>query len=215
MKIGIIGSGIVGQVLATAFLKENHEVMLGTRDTSKDEVVKWKDENGNGLIGSFSETAAFGEMIVLAVAGKIVEEAIRLAGIDNFNGKTVIDPTNPIAALPPVNGVLQYFTGPNESLTEKIQALLPAANVVKAFSCVGNAIMYKPNYNGTRPTMFICGNNDDAKQKVKKILDSFGWEIADMGRAEAGRAIEPLAMLWCIPGMLNNEWTHAFKLLRQ
>jgi 8-hydroxy-5-deazaflavin:NADPH oxidoreductase len=215
MKTGIIGSGAVGQVLATAFLKEGHEVMLGTRDTSKAEVVKWKTENPKGHTGTFEDTAAFGALLVLATAGPATEGAVKLAGIKNFTGKTVIDATNPIAAAPPVNGVLQYFTGPNESLMEKIQALLPEANLVKAFNSVGNAMMYKPDYKGTRPTMFICGNSDAAKKTVSEVLGSFGWEAADFGKAESARAIEPLAMLWCIRGFNNNQWNHAFKLLQQ
>ncbi len=215
MKAGIIGSGIVGRVLATAFLKEGYEVMLGTRDTTKDEVVKWKTENDGGKTGNFAETAAFGELLVLATGGSVTEAAVQLAGIDNFTGKTVIDATNPIAPAPPVNGVLQYFTGPNESLMEKLQEILPKSNFVKAFNSVGNAMMYKPDYNGIKPTMFICGNNEEAKKTVSDILDSFGWEAIDFGKVESARAIEPLAMLWCIRGFNNNQWTHAFKLLQR
>ena len=166
MKIGIIGSGIVGRVLATAFLKEGNEVMLGTRNTSKPEVVKWKGDNENGGTGTFADTAAFGDFLVLATSGPVTETAVQLAGIKNFNGKTVIDATNPIAAAPPVNGVIQYFTGPNESLMEKLQALVPEANFVKAFNSVGNSMMYEPNYNGIKPTMFICGNNGEAKKRL-------------------------------------------------
>lgn len=215
MKIGIIGSGIVGRVLATAFLKENNEVMLGTRNITKEEVVTWQKENPGGQTGNFKEAALFGELLVLATGGAIVEEAIQLAGKANFTGKTIIDATNPIAEAPPVNGVLQFFTAPNESLMEKIQELIPEANIVKAFNSVGNAQMYKPDFNNILPTMFICGNDEAAKKTITGILTQFGWETADMGKAEAARAIEPLCMLWCIPGMLHNQWTHAFKLLKK
>jgi 8-hydroxy-5-deazaflavin:NADPH oxidoreductase len=215
MKIGIIGSGIVGRVLATAFLQEGNQVTLGTRNTSKEEVVKWQHENTGGRTGSFGETALFGDVIVLATAGTAAEEALHLAGADNFTGKTVIDATNPIAAVPPVNGVLQYFTSPNQSLMERLQQLLPKANFVKAFNSVGNGQMYKPDYEGVKPSMFICGNSESAKKEVAAILTSFGWETEDFGKAESARAIEPLAMLWCIPGMLSNQWTHAFKLLKK
>jgi len=215
MKIGIIGSGIVGRVLGTAFLKEGHEVVLGTRDTSKAEVVKWKNENPKGETGSFEKAASFGDIIVLTTAGSVVGSAIELAGKGNFTGKTVIDTTNPIAAAPPVNAVLQYFTNQNESLLQRIQNLLPEANIVKAFNSVGNAVMYKPDYGNIKPTMFICGNNDTAKKTVTTILESFGWETEDLGKAEAAGAIESLCVLWCIPGFINNEWTHAFKLLRK
>lgn len=214
MKIGIIGSGIVGQVLAKAFASEGHQVTLGTRNTLKEEVIKFKMVNPTINIGSFAETAQFGEVLVLATSGSVTENAIRLAGIDYFSEKVVIDATNPIAAAPPVNGVLQFFTGPNESLMERIQQLIPEAKVVKAFNSVGNAFMYKPNFPGGTPTMFIAGNDDAAKKNVTDILTSFGWETEDMGKAEAARAIEPLCILWCIPGMLRNQWTHAFKLLK-
>lgn len=215
MKIGIIGSGIVGRVLASAFMSEGHEVMLGTRNISKDEVVKWQRENPGGLLGSFQETAQFGEIIVLAVSGLAAEDAITQAGKEHFFEKIVIDPTNPIAAVPPVNGVLKYFTTLEESLMERIQQLIPDAYVVKAFSSVGNAFMYKPQFKGGPPTMFICGNNPAAKKTVTVILSDFGWETEDMGTVEAARAIEPLCILWCIPGFIHNQWQHAFKLLRQ
>jgi predicted dinucleotide-binding enzyme len=214
MKIGIIGSGIVGQVLAKSFLSEGNEVMLGTRNTSKEEVVKWKEQNPSARTGMFDQAAAFGEIIVLATSGLITEDAIKLAGIANFSGKTVIDATNPIAPEPPANGVLKYFTDINESLMERIQNLLPEANVVKAFNSVGNAVMYKPNFKGQIPTMFICGNNVAAKEQVSAILEDFGWEAEDMGTVEAARAIEPLCILWCIPAFLKNDWMHAFKLLK-
>ena len=213
-KIGVLGSGIVGRVLAAAFVKEGYEVMLGTRNPSKEEVVQWKDENQGGKAGFFAETAAFGELLVLAVEGVVAKEVIQLAEYDNFTGKTVIDATNPITKEAPHNGVLRYFTSLNESLMEQLQHLLPQTLFVKAFNSVGNGVMYKPSYKEGRPTMFICGNSDDAKQTVTGILDQFGWETADMGKADSARAIEPLAILWCIPGFLQNEWGHAFKLLK-
>lgn len=215
MKAGILGSGIVGRVLASAFLKEGHEVMLGTRDITKEEVVKWKAENTGAQTGSFTETAAFADVIVLATGGSVTKNAIELAGAANFNGKVVIDATNPIVPAAPENGVLKFFTSLDHSLMEQIQERLPAAHVVKAFSCVGNAFMYKPDFGGIIPTMFICGNDDGAKKTVTEILTSFGWETEDMGKIEAARAIEPLCMLWCIPGITKGQWSHAFKLLKQ
>ncbi len=214
MKIGIIGSGIVGRVLGNAFLSEGHEVMLGTRDTSKEEVVKWKKDNPKGQAGTFEETSAFGELLVLATNGPATQDIIKMAGEKNFSGKVVIDATNPIAAAPPENGVLKYFTSLDDSLMERIQKQLPDAKIVKAFNSVGNAFMYKPNFPGGKPTMFICGNDDAAKKTVTDILTAFGHETEDMGKVEAARAIEPLAILWCIPGFIRNQWTHAFKLLK-
>ena len=96
---------------------------------------------------------------------------------------------------------------------ERLQKEFPEARLVKAFNSVGNSRMVNPNFAGGKPTMFICGNDDAAKKTVTGILDQFGWETADMGKAEAARAIEPLCLLWCIRGFLHDEWKHAFKLL--
>ena len=214
MKAGILGSGAVGQVLARAFYNEGYEVKLGTDHADKEKTVKFKNENPGIQVGSFKETAAFGEILVLAVAGAAVDKVIASAVKSNFANKVVIDTTNPIATAPPVNGVLKYFTGMDESLMEKIQQQLPEAKLVKAFNSVGNAAMYKPVYKEGKPSMFICGNDEAAKKIVAGILAMFGWEIEDMGKVEAARAIEPLCMLWCIPGFLSNQWNHAFKLLK-
>ncbi len=213
MNIGIIGSGEVGRTLGTALLKEGHTGLLGTRNTGKEEVVKWKTTNPGGKTGSFTE-AAEAELIILCVNGLAAEEEIQLAGPSYFKGKTIIDTTNPIAKEPPVNGVLKYFTDTNDSLMEQLQRLLPEAHFVKVFNSVGSDFMYKPKFAGGTPTMFICGNNEAAKTTVTQLLTVFGWETEDMGKAEAARAIEPLCMLWCIPGLLRNQWSHAFKLLK-
>lgn len=216
MKIGILGSGIVGRVLGNALIAEGNEVMLGTRNVGKEEVVKWLEQNAGAKAGSFEDTAGFGELLILATSGDITAEVIKTAGIENFNGKVVIDTTNPIDhTKPPVNGVLPYFTTTDESQMEQLQKLLPAARLVKAFNSVGSGFMYKPDFGDQKPTMFICGNDENAKGTVTKILESFGWETADMGQVEAARAIEPLCILWCIPGILRNQWTHAFKLLKK
>ena len=212
MKVGIIGSGVVAQALGDGFVKHGHEVMLGTREPAK--LADWTAKNPSSTVGSFAETAKFGELVVLAVKGTIASKALRAAGAANLSGKTVIDAVNPIADAPPVNGVLRFFTSLDESLMEQLQREFPEAHFVKAFNSVGSALMVDPKLAAGKPTMFICGNDDSAKKTVSEILDQFGWEAADMGQIEAARAIEPLCMLWCIPGFLRNEWTHAFKLLR-
>ena len=211
MKIGILGSGDVAKSLAAGFLKHGHEAMLGTREPSK--LAGWTAQNPRARTGSFAEAAGFGEMIVLAVKGTAAADVLRAAGAASLAGKTVIDATNPIADEPPVNGVLRFFTNFEESLMEGLQREFTATRFVKAFNSVGNSCMVNPQFQGGKPTMFICGNDEPAKLKVRGILDQFGWETADMGKAEAARAIEPLCMLWCIPGFLRNEWKHAFKLL--
>jgi 8-hydroxy-5-deazaflavin:NADPH oxidoreductase len=211
MKIGILGSGVVAQALAGGFLKHGHEVMLGTRAPAK--LAEWVAKNPKGRIAGFADAAKFAELVVLAVKGTAASDALHLAGVANIAGKPVIDATNPIADAPPVNGVLKYYTSLDESQMERLQREFGNARFVKAFNSVGNAFMVNPQFKGGKPTMFICGNDDAAKKIVSGILDQFGWETADMGKAEAARAIEPLCILWCIPGFLRNDWVHAFKLL--
>lgn len=212
-KIGILGSGPVGQALANGFLKYGHEVLIGTGDATK--LAEWKANAGvKASVGSFADAAIFGDLIVLAVKGTAAKEVIRKAGVSNFAGKTVIDTSNPIADAPAENGVIKFFTGLDESLMEILQKAYPEIHFVKAFNSVGNPFMVNPQFPGGKPTMFICGNDNVAKAEVTAILDQFGWEIEDMGKAEGARAIEPLCMLWCIPGLLRNQWTHAFKLLK-
>ncbi len=211
MKVGILGSGDVAKALAAGFLKYGHTVVMGTRDQAK--LADWLAQQPGGQVGSFSEAAKSGELVVLAVKGSVALEALRAAGAVNLAGKPIIDATNPIADTPPINGVLRFFTNLDESLMERLQREFAEARFVKAFNSVGNALMVNPQFRGGKPTMFICGNDEAAKQIVGGILEQFGWETADMGRAEAARAIEPLCMLWCIPGFLRNQWSHAFKLL--
>ena len=215
MKIGVLGSGDVGKALAGGFLKHNHQVMVGTRDADSAKLADWVAQNPAGRTGDFAEAARFGELVVLAVKGTAALDALRLSGAASFAGKPVIDATNPIADAPPVNGVMSFFTSLDQSLMEQLQSAFPDANFVKAFNSVGNSLMVNPQLPGGKPTMFICGNDEAAKQTVHGILDQFGWETTDMGSVEAARAIEPLCMLWLIPGLLRNEWNHAFKLLRQ
>jgi predicted dinucleotide-binding enzyme len=211
MMVGILGSGGVAKVLAGGFLKHGHEVTVGTRAPAK--LSDWKAANPKGLVDSFAGAAAFGELIVLAVKGDAAADVLRLAGADNLAGKPVMDACNPIKDAPPVNGVLQFFTGPNESLMEQLQNEFAGAHFVKAFNSVGQGLMVNPHFAGGKPTMFICGDHAGAKASVAGVLDEFGWETADMGSSASARAIEPLCMLWCIPGFTNNQWNHAFKLL--
>ena len=211
MKVGVLGSGDVAKTLAAGFVASGHGVMLGTRTATK--LAEWARQNSTVQIGSFADAAKFGEVIALAVKGTAAQAALRAASTLNLAGKTVIDATNPIADEPPINGVLKFFTNLDESSMERLQREFGDANFVKAFNSVGSACMVNPQFKGGKPTMFICGNSDDAKRTVSKILDQFGWDSADMGKAESARAIEPLCMLWCIPGFLRNDWVHAFKLL--
>jgi predicted dinucleotide-binding enzyme len=212
MKIGILGSGDVAKSLARGFLKNGHEVMLGTRTAAK--LGDWQKENSQAKVGSFADAAKFADLAVLAVKGTAALDAVRAADPANLAGKPMIDATNPIADAPPTNGVIKFFTTLDESLLERLQKEFPKVRFVKAFNSVGNAFFVDPKFADGKPTMFICGNDEGAKKTVAGIVERFGWEVADMGAQEAARAIEPLCMLWCITGFLRNDWAHAFKFLK-
>jgi predicted dinucleotide-binding enzyme len=217
-KVGVVGTGTVGTVLSDGFLKHGYEVMRGTRDPKR--LADWKAKAGpRASVGTFAEAAKFGEMVVLAVKGTAAESAVLLCGVPNLAGKTVIDAMNPLADAPPEKGVLRLSTTWGESLMERLQKIAPEARFVKAFSCVGSALMVDPRFREpdgrvVKPTMFVCGNDASAKAEVEKVLARFGWEWEDMGGVEAARAIEPLAVLWCVPGFQKNEWSHAFRWLK-
>jgi 8-hydroxy-5-deazaflavin:NADPH oxidoreductase len=212
MKIGVLGSGVVAQTLSAGLHKHDHQVMMGTRDQAK--LQTWSAEHQDIAIGSFKEAAVYGEVVVLAVKGSAAKDALTLASAENLKDKIVIDATNPIADAPPEQGVLSFFTSFGNSLMEQLQSAFPGVRFVKAFNSVGAFNFIDPVFAEGKPTMFVCGNDEAAKRTVSGLLDQVGWEAADMGSVVAARAIEPLCMLWCIPGFLHNEWTHAFKLLR-
>ena len=210
-RFGVLGSGPVGQTLARGLKKHGHEVRIGTRTTGK--LAAFVKETGIAE-GTFASVAEWADAVILAVSGDGALAALDLAGHANLAGKPVLDTTNPIAKAPPVDGVLSYFTGANESLMERMQAACPDARFVKVFNTVGNALMVDPVLPGGRPSMFICGDDAQARAMTTRLLDQFGWDTEDMGTAVAARAIEPLAVLWCIPGFLKNDWVHAFKVVR-
>ena len=208
---GVLGSGEVGQTLAKGLKDHGYQVRIGSRTPAK--LADYSRQTGIQA-GTFADVARWGEAIVLAVVGTAAEDALAQVGRDALRGKLVIDTTNPITDEPPEQGVLKYFTDLNSSLMERLQRSYPEARFVKAFNCVGSARMVDPDFGGTRPTMFYCGDDADAKATVARVLDQFGWDIEDMGGAIGARAIEPLAMLWCIPGFLRDSWGHALHLLR-
>jgi len=206
-KVGVLGSGSVGQALANGLKDLGYEVTIGNR--SGHAVDSW-----NGAVAKFMDAAEQAELIVLCVKGTVAEELV--AGLTaQLSGKTVIDTTNPISSEPAIDGVLNYFTSYKESLMERLQRVAPEAHFVKAFNSVGYNEMVNPSYASGKPSMFICGNDDKAKKEVSKILDGLGWETEDMGSARAASAIEPLCILWCIPAFRHGQRTHAFKLLKK
>jgi len=211
MKIGILGSGDVGLKLASSFLELEHSVKIGTRSQGK--VAPWVAERGGkASAGSFSEAAAFGDIVMIATLWDGTASAIQMADAKNFAGKVVIDVTNPLDFS---KGAPRLAVGHTDSAGETIQRLLPDARVVKAFNIVGNPHMFRPDFPCGPPTMFICGNDEQAKKTVTEILSAFGWETADIGGIEGSRLLEPLAMLWIVYYFKTNNGNHAFKILRK
>jgi 8-hydroxy-5-deazaflavin:NADPH oxidoreductase len=212
-RIGVIGSATVGQTLAGGLKKHGYDVRIGSRTPEK--LAAFSRESGIQA-GTSADVASWAEGVILAVKGSAAEQAVRDANPANLRGKVVIDTTNPIADAPPEDGVLKFFTSPNDSLMERLQAAFPDLHFVKAFNSVGSALMVNPSFAGGKPTMFYCGNDAAAKGIAAKIIDQLGWEGADMGTAKAARALEPLCQLWCIPGFRENAWTnHAFRLMKR
>ncbi len=209
-RIGIIGSGQVAQALAKGFQKHGYPVHLGTRDPGQ--FAEFTARTGIEAYAS-KVAAAKADQVLIAVKGTAAEEVVRSLKGELAN-KLVIDTVNPIADVPPKDGILVYFTDSSQSLMERLQAIAPSARFVKAFNSVGNALMVDPSFPGGKPTMFIAGSDPAAKASVASILLDFGWEVEDMGLAASARPIEALCQLWCAPGLLRNQWNHAFALLK-
>jgi 8-hydroxy-5-deazaflavin:NADPH oxidoreductase len=214
MKSGVLGTGEVGQKLGSGFVATGHEVKMGSRDSKNQNLTAWIAANGkNASGGTFADAARFGDVIVLSTAWEGTENVIKLAQPQNFRAKHVIDTTNPLVF--PENAPPGLALGWNTSAGETVQRWLPDAKVVKCFNIVGNASMYKPEFPGGPPDMFIAGNDAEAKTTVTAFLKDFGWPAIDIGGIEGARLLEPLAMLWITYGVRTGTWNHAFKLLRK
>jgi predicted dinucleotide-binding enzyme len=211
VRVGVLGSGDVGRVLAGGFIKLGHDVKVGSRDPEK--LREWAEKSGpHASAGTFEEAARFGDLIVLATLGTAAESALKMAGIDNFAGKVVIDATNPLDFS---SGGPKLSIGFDDSLGEQVQRLIPNARVVKAFNTVGNAHMINPDFPGGPPDMFICGNDDDAKKLVAQVCQHWGWGVIDLGTIESSRYLEPMCLVWVLHGVRSGTWNHAFKMLRK
>ncbi len=211
VRVGVLGSGDVGRVLAAGFASLGHEVTIGSRDPEK--LAEWAGATARISTGTFADAARHGDILVLALLGAGTADAIRLAGLDAFDGKVVIDATNPLdfsKGMPPT-----LFVGTTDSLGEQIQRLIPRARVVKAFNTVGNAHMINPQFPGGPPDMFIAGNDDEAKKIVTQICQHFGWGVIDLGGIDASRYLEAMCMTWVLYGIRNGSWNHAFKMLKK
>jgi hypothetical protein len=214
MRVGVLGTGDVGRALGRAFVTLGHDVMIGSRSAANEKAIAWAKETGpKARAGTFADAAEFGELIVLATLGVANEAALRAAGLERLRGKVIIDTTNPLdfsKGMPPGLAV-----SGNDSAGERVQRLVPAAPVVKAFNTIGNAHMFRPSFPGGPPDMFICGNDDGAKQRVAALLKEFGWGVLDLGGIEASRYLEAMCMVWVLHGVRSGSWNHAFKLLRK
>ncbi|MFN0140642.1 MAG: NADPH-dependent F420 reductase [Pyrinomonadaceae bacterium] len=212
MKIGILGSGNVAQVLGSGYLGKGHEVMLGTRDASK--LAEWLKRSGkNASVGSFADAAKFGDIVFLSVHATALDRAIDLAGKESFKGKTVIDLSNPMDFT---DGVPPRFTATiGNSLGEQVQKTLPDANVVKGFNSIGVAVMTDPKFGTETATHFIAGDNDIAKAEATRLIEEFGWDVIDVGGIEQSFFLEALASLWVNYAFKTNSWNQAFKLLKR
>ncbi len=212
MKVGVLGSGQVGQALARGFAEHGNEVMIGSRSPEK--LEEFAADAGEAVsAGTFETAAAFGEVVVLACLGSAAEDVLELAGEANLAGKVLIDTTNPLRfeeGKPP-----ELFVGFDDSLGERVQGWAPEARVVKAFNIVGNAHMVDPDLPDGPPTMLIAGDDPSAKETVTEILDEFGWETVDLGGIDGSRYLEPICMAWVRYGLGAGSWDHAFKLLRR
>jgi predicted dinucleotide-binding enzyme len=199
MKIAILGSGVVGQALATGYPKHGHEVKIGTRQS----------EVGDHPVDTPTAAAAWGDIVVLAAKGEIAVE-LATSVKEQTVGKVVIDTTNPLDFS---TGKPGLFVGWNDSLGEQVQRAIPDAKVVKAYNIVGNTLMVDPDIPGGPPTMLIGGNDADAKKAVTGLLTDTGWEVADLGGIEVSRHLEALCIAWVLYGISQGGWDHAFKVL--
>jgi predicted dinucleotide-binding enzyme len=213
MKIGILGTGDVGRALGTGFVKHGHEVRIGSRQAGNEKAEKWRQETGEkASTGTFADAAAFGDLIVVSTLWTGTENALHLAGLENFKGKTVIDTINPLDFS---SGAPRLALGTTDSAGEQVQRWLPDAHVVKAFNIIGNAHMVDPQFPGGPPDMLIAGNDAGAKETVTGILKDFGWAVIDLGGIESSRYLEPMAMVWILHAFQTKTGNHAFKLLRK
>ncbi len=197
MKVGILGTGEVGQALAQGFTRHGHQVKLGHRDPTL----------------SYADAAKFGEIALLCTPWTGTESAIKLTDPNNLAGKVVIDVTNPFKPTPAAPFALAL--GFDDSGGEQVQRWLPKSRVVKAFNTVGNSLMVDPKLPGGPPDMFIAGNDAAAKRTVTQICTECGWNVADIGGIDGSRLLEPLAALWCVVGSKLDWRDQAWKLLHK
>ena len=198
MKIGVLGTGTVGQKLAGKLVELGHEVRMGSRDAGNEKAGAWADQAGElASTGAFADAAAFGEVVLNATAGVAALDALRAAGADNLAGKTLIEVSNPLdfsQGMPPRLSVCN-----DDSIAEQVQREFADARVVKAFNTMPNELMVNPGAVDEDHTLLIAGNDEDAKRQVIELAQSFGWSeesILDLGDVTAARGMEMYLPLW-------------------
>jgi hypothetical protein len=205
-----MGSGAVGQALGRGFASRGYGVKIGSGTPKSEKLQEWvRSAGSNASTGTFPQAAAYGDILVLATLGAAAEEVVDLAGKNNFDGKVLVDVTNPLDFKGKSVGL---FIGTTDSLGERIQRKLPKAKVVKCFNTVGNSQMVNPKHK--EGEMLICGNDAAAKEQVAKIVKEFGWkDTIDIGGIEGARWLEALVPLWVRVGVKFNIWDHIFAIL--
>lgn len=196
MQIGVLGSGVTGQTVATKLVQLGHEVMIGSRDEANPSSVAWaRDAGQHALYGTFMNAASFGEIIFNCTMGMYSLSALEMAGADNLNGKVLIDTSNPIDRTTDRWTLTVCNT---DSLGEQIQRAFPEAKVVKTLNTVNANVMVDPAKLLERTDVFVSGDDIEAKATVVKILrDWFGWkQIIDLGGIESSRSVEMYVLLW-------------------
>jgi predicted dinucleotide-binding enzyme len=198
MRIAVLGTGMVGQTIATKLAGLGHEVCMGSREAGNEKAVEWAASNGDGAEeGSFADAARFGEMVVNCTHGTASLEALQAAGADNLRGKLLIDVAN----------LLDFSDGPpprlaycnDDSLGERIQAAFPEARVVKSLNTINCEVMVDPGRVPGEHVVFVCGEDESAKSETSELLKSFGWsaaQIVDLGGIRAARGVEMYLPLW-------------------
>jgi len=210
MKIAVTGTGNVGGVLGTRWAQKGHQVVFGSRDPEGEKVQHLVAGAGpNACAASAAEAASASDVVVFATPWHITERVIISAG--DLTGKIVVDCTNPVK--PDLSGLDVGF---DTSAGEQVAAWAAGARIVKAFNTTGSGNMQDPAYDGEPTTMFICGDDAEAKQAVGSLAEDLGFEVVDAGPMTAARYLEPLAMLWTSLAYAQGFGPNfAFKLVRR
>lgn len=195
MNIGILGTGVVGQTLATKLVELGHDVMLGARDQNNPKAKEWQAKTSKGKVGSFKDAAMFGDIVLNCTQGMHSLEALEMAGKDALRGKILADVANPLdfsRGMPPSLSVCN-----TDSLGEQIQRAFPDTKVVKVLNTIAAPVMVNPGLISRKPDLFMCGNDAKAKKAVKKLVKQFGWKsVIDLGDITGSRGMEMTLPIW-------------------